>query len=341
MPSESIVTVENLVKVYPGGTRAVDDISFRVEPGELFGFLGPNGAGKTTTIKVLATLLRKTSGRATVAGHDVDREPQRVRASIGFAMQEVGLDDLSKGRDFLELQGLLYGMSRRDARDRASELLEVVGLSDVAGRRVGTYSGGMRRRIDLIGALMHGPRLLFLDEPTTGLDPQSRLAIWDHLEKLNAQGVTMILTTQIMEEADRLCGRIAIIDQGRIVAGGSPAALKAQVGGDVVHLGFEPGADGGAAIQTAARLVRQRPYVTDVTPRDHSLAVTVTDGGAAAPDLMRLLYDKQITVANVSVAHPSLDDVFLKHTGRQIRGEDASGDESNQAIKPWLGVNRG
>ncbi len=341
MPSESIVTVENLVKIYPGGTRAVDNISFRVEPGELFGFLGPNGAGKTTTIKVLATLLRKTSGRATVAGHDVDRDAQRVRASIGFAMQEVGLDDLSKGRDFLELQGLLYGMSRRDARDRANELLEIVGLSDVADRRVGTYSGGMRRRIDLIGALMHQPRLLFLDEPTTGLDPQSRLAIWDHLKQLNAQGVTMILTTQIMEEADRLCGRIAIIDQGRIVAGGSPTALKAEVGGDVVHLGFASGADDGAVIETAAQLVRQRPYVTDVTPRDHSLAVTVADGGAAAPDLMRLLYDHQIAVANVSVAHPSLDDVFLKHTGRQIRIEDASGDESSQAIKPWLGVNRG
>ena len=177
------VLVENLVKVYSGEVRAVDGIDFSVAAGEFFGFLGPNGAGKTTTLKILSTLLKKTSGRVVVAGHDVDREAKAVRRSIGFAMQEVGLDDLATGRDFLRLQGVLYGLSQRESRERAEELLELVGLTSVAKRRVGTYSGGMRRRIDLVAAMMHRPNLLFLDEPTTGLDPQSRIAIWDHLKQ--------------------------------------------------------------------------------------------------------------------------------------------------------------
>ena len=241
MPDAVIVEVEQLVKVYAGGTRAVDGIDFIVKEGEFFGFPGPNGAGKTTTMKVMSTLLRKTSGRVTVAGHDVDADPKAVRRSIGFAMQEVGLDDLAKGKDFLVLQGVLYGLSRREAGRRADEMLDLVGLGHVAGRRVGTYSGGMRRRIDLVGALMHRPRLLFLDEPTIGLDPQSRLAMWDHLTQLNKEGVSILLTTQMMEEADRLCQRIAIIDQGKIVAEGSPRALKGEVGGDVIRVADRPG----------------------------------------------------------------------------------------------------
>ena len=341
MNDEFMIRVEDLVKVYPGGTRAVDGVSFGVERGEFFGFLGPNGAGKTTTIKVLATLLKKTSGRALVAGYDVNRDAQAVRGSIGFAMQEVGLDDLSRGRDFLVLQGVLYGMSRRDAAARAGELLELVGLADVADRRVGTYSGGMRRRIDLVGALMHSPRLLFLDEPTTGLDPQSRLAIWEHLERLSADGVTVFLTTQIMEEADRLCDRIAIIDQGAIVAEGSPASLKAEVGGDVVHLTLAGRGENGQLINRAAALVAEQPFVAQVESIDGRLAVRVADGGEAAPKLMRNLQDQGISVQNVTVSQPSLDDVFLRHTGRQIRTDEASGDEAGQLLKPWLGVNRG
>ena len=188
MTNGPAVLVEGLGKTYPGGVRAVDGIDFEVERGEFFGFLGPNGAGKTTTIKILATLLPKSEGRVEVAGLDVTRDPKAVRQAIGVALQEVGLDDLSKGRDFLELQGLLYGLSRAEARSRAAELLELVGLSSVADRRVGSYSGGMRRRIDLAGALMHNPGVLFLDEPTTGLDPQSRIAVWEHLEELNARG---------------------------------------------------------------------------------------------------------------------------------------------------------
>ena len=235
MSQQNMIEVKDLVKVYPGGTRAVDGIDFTVAQGEFFGFLGPNGAGKTTTMKVLSTLTKRTSGLTRVAGHDVDRDPRAVRRSIGFAMQEVGLDDLATGEDFLVLQGVLYGMSRRDSHRRAEELLELVGLTSVARRRVGTYSGGMRRRIDLAAALMHEPPLLFLDEPTTGLDPQSRIAIWEYLEQLNGQGVTIFLTTQMMEEADRLCQRIATIERGRIAAEGTPSSLKAGVGGDVGH----------------------------------------------------------------------------------------------------------
>ncbi len=340
MIDEFMIRVEDLVKVYPGGTRAVDGVSFRVGRGEFFGFLGPNGAGKTTTIKVLATLLKKTSGRAVVAGYDVDRDAQAVRRSIGFAMQEVGLDDLSRGKDFLVLQGVLYGMSRRDAVARAAELLELVGLAHVSDRRVGTYSGGMRRGIDLIGALMHSPRLLFLDEPTTGLDPQSRLAIWEHLERLSSDGVTVFLTTQIMEEADRLCDRIAIIDQGAIVAEGSPAGLKAEVGGDVVHLTLAGQEDNGQLIDSAAALAAEQPFVKQVESVDGRLAVKVADGGGAAPELMRNLQEQGISVRNVTVSQPSLDDVFLKHTGRQIRSDEASQDETGQLLKPWLGVKR-
>ena len=341
MSDEFMIRVEDLVKVYPGGTRAVDRVRFRVGQGEFFGFLGPNGAGKTTTIKVLATLLKKTSGRAVVAGYDVDRDAQSVRRSIGFAMQEVGLDDLSKGRDFLVLQGVLYGMSRRDASVRAGELLELVGLADVADRRVGTYSGGMRRRIDLVGALMHSPQLLFLDEPTTGLDPQSRLAIWEHLERLSSDGVTVFLTTQIMEEADRLCDRIAIIDRGTIVAEGSPADLKAEVGGDVVHLTLADGGENGQLIDKAASLAAEQSFVRQVESVDGHLAVKVVDGGEAAPHLMRNLHDAGISVRNVTVSQPSLDDVFLKHTGRQIRADEASEDEAGQLLKAFLGVKRG
>ena len=342
MSVHEIVLVEDLVKVYPGGTEAVSRINFTVGKGEFFGFLGPNGAGKTTTMKILSTLLRKTSGRAIVAGYDVDRDPKAVRRSIGFAMQEVGLDDLATGWDFLVLQGLLYGVSQREARHRAEELLELVGLTSVAKRKVGSYSGGMRRRIDLVAALMHGPPLLFLDEPTIGLDPQSRLAIWDHLVELNKQGVTIFLTTQMMEEADRLCKRIAIIDRGEIVAEGSPQALKEEVGGDVIHIAIDSTGDreDGARTEEAEALVKTSSYVETANASGHGLTISVRDGSAAVPDLMRLLHENQVRVTNLSVASPTLDDVFLKYTSRTIRTEDASGDEAGQALRPWLGLNK-
>ncbi|MDE2767601.1 MAG: ATP-binding cassette domain-containing protein [Chloroflexota bacterium] len=334
------VLVEGLGKTYPGGVRAVDGISFAVERGEFFGFLGPNGAGKTTTIKILATLLPKTEGRVEVAGLDVIREPKAVRQAIGVALQEVGLDDLSKGRDFLELQGVLYGLSRAEARTRATELLELVGLSSVADRKVGSYSGGMRRRIDLAGALMHNPGVLFLDEPTTGLDPQSRITVWEHLEELNARGVTIFLTTQHMDEADRLCRRLAMIDHGRLVAEGSPAELKAGVGGDIVHVAFDAGESPDEGVAAALAAVRTLPGVRQADIDDNGLIATVGDGGAAAPAIMAAFQDAGLSIANLSITRPSLDDVFLQHTGRQIRDSDADGDAEDRMWSQWMGVNR-
>ena len=337
-----MVEVRDLVKVYPNGTRAVAGIDFDVPREEFFGFLGPNGAGKTTTMKILATLLRKTSGSVSVAGHDVDADSKAVRRNIGFAMQEVGLDDLASGRDFLQLQGVLYGLSRREARKKADELLELVGLANVAGQRVGTYSGGMRRRIDLVGALMHDPDILFLDEPTVGLDPQSRIAIWEHLDDLNARGVTILLTTQVMEEADRLCRDIAIIDHGRIVARGSPESLKSEVGGDVVQIVLNGSDDGpdDALNERAEGLVRQQAYVDAVNRADGGIAITVKNGSAAVPELVSLLHDNRVPVASITVARPTLDDVFLKHTGRTIRAEEATGDEVGEMMRPLMGLKK-
>jgi ABC-2 type transport system ATP-binding protein len=231
-----LIEVENLVKVYPDGTRAVDDVTFEVEAGEIFGFLGPNGAGKTTTIRVLVTLLPKTSGQARVAGFEVDRRPEEVRKVIGYAGQFIGIDVDLTGRENLVLQARLHGMSTRDAERRAGELLQLFALTDAADKRAGAFSGGMRRRLDLAQALVHQPPLVFLDEPTTGLDPQTRNALWNHLNELNAEGTTIFLTTQYMEEADRLCRRLSIIDHGKIVVSGSPTELKSSVGGEVVTL---------------------------------------------------------------------------------------------------------
>ncbi len=339
------IDVRNLVKVYPGGTRAVDDIDFVVNEGEFFGFLGPNGAGKSTTLKILATLLKKTSGRVTVAGHDVDHAPEQIRRNVGVAMQTAGLDDLAKAFDFLTLQGRLYGLRSPMARERASELLELIGLSSVAEKKIGTFSGGMRRRLDLVATLVHHPKVLFLDEPTTGLDPQSRFTLWDHLRRLNAEeGATIILTTQMMDEADRLCERMAIIDHGKIVAEGSPAALKGQVGGDVVTITItqpESPEERDALTVKAQSLADEQPYVSATARVQDGLAVTVQNGGAAVPALLRLLSDSDVPVSNLSVASPTLDDVFLQHTGRMIRDEETGGDEMNNAMRPWLGLSDG
>ncbi len=342
MPNEYMIEVRDLVKVYPNGRHAVAGIDFDIPRESFFGFLGPNGAGKTTTMKILATLLRKTSGTVTVAGYNVDTDAKAVRRSIGFAMQEVGIDDLATGRDFLQLQGVLYGLSRREARRRADELLELVGLMHVAGQRVGTYSGGMRRRLDLIGALMHDPDILFLDEPTVGLDPQSRMAMWEYLDGLNAKGVTILLTTQVMEEADRLCRNIAIIDHGQIVARGSPEALKAEVGGDVVQIVLNGSGDGpdDGLNERAEGLVGQLRYVDAIGSVEGGIAVTVRNGSAAVPDLVGLLHDNRIPVASLSVARPTLDDVFLKYTGRTIRAEEATRDEVGEMMHPLMGLNR-
>ncbi len=337
-----MIEVSDLVKVYPGGTKAVSGINFAVREGEFFGFLGPNGAGKSTTLKILSTLLKKTSGTVKVAGYDVDHDGMRVRQSIGFAMQEVGLDDLATGKDFLVLQGLLYKLSEHESKKRANELLEMMELTYAANRKVGTYSGGMRRRIDLLGALIHRPKLLFLDEPTTGLDPQSRLAIWDYLKRINKDGVTIVLTTQIMEEADRLCERLAIIDVGTIVAEGSPDMLKAQVGGDVVSITIGTAAAHATDEMKAKAkgILTARPGVISATEQNGAMLVTVKDGGSAAPDLMRSLIEGGIHVSNIAVSEPTLDDVFLKLTGKKIRSDSTGGDAMDSAMRAFMGLKK-
>ena len=342
MSQDNIVQVEDLVKLYPGDIRALAGINFTVGRGEFFGFLGPNGAGKSTTIKILSTLLKKTSGSVQVAGLDIEHSSMDVRRAIGFAMQEVGLDDLSSGMDFLVMQGLLYKLGRREAQIRAKELLELVGLTDVANRKVGTYSGGMRRRIDLAGALVHRPQILFLDEPTTGLDPQSRLAVWDHLHELHSQGTTILLSTQMMEEADRLCQRLAIIDHGHIVAEGSPANLKSQIGGDVVRIFIGTGTVGEPGSQEvytkAAALLAKQAFVSGTSVDEAGMMVNVRDGEASAPVLLKLLIENGIGVTKLAVSSPTLDDVFLTYTGRTIRSEHGIGDEFAQSLRPWIGL---
>ncbi|HJP65929.1 MAG TPA: ATP-binding cassette domain-containing protein [Actinomycetota bacterium] len=318
-----VIDVESLVKVYPDGTRAVDGVTFRVEAGEMFGFLGPNGAGKTTAIRILVTLLPKTSGRAVVGGHEVDRDAERVRQMIGYAGQFIGVDIDLTGRENLVLQGRLHGLGRREADRRADELLGVVALTDAAGKRAGAYSGGMRRRLDLAQALVHRPPLVFLDEPTTGLDPQTRNALWEQLREMNAAGTTIFLTTQYMEEADRLCRRLAIIDHGRLVVEGSPEELKASVGGDVVTLSLADDADG-ALVERARSAVASFPGAGDVKTFDHSVAVPLPDATANLSALIRRVDEQGIPISKLSVSTPSLDEVFLKYTGERMRVEDTA-----------------
>ena len=317
--------VQGLVKVYPGGTRAVDDVSFEVDAGEFFGFLGPNGAGKTTTIRILATLLRATSGRATVAGFDAAADPAAVRARIGFAMQTVAVDPLATGRESLELIGRLYRVPPAELRSRVDDLLGLMGLADVAGRKAGTYSGGMRRRLDLASALVHRPDVLFLDEPTEGLDPQSRGALWEELRRIRDGGTTMFLTTHYMEEADALCDRVSIIDRGRIVVSGTPAALKRAVGADTVELRLV--ADGGDGVVAAQDAVVRR--LEDFAPLRSLERTTVgvrlgvVEAHATIPELFRRLDGDGVAIRGIAMSEPTLADVFVRYTGREIRAEAA------------------
>lgn len=310
---------EALVRVFPPDTRAVDGIDLDVKEGEIFGFLGANGSGKTTTVRMLTTLLKLTSGRASVLGHDVVKEPNKVRMQIGVALQEASLDDLQTGRELLRLQSRLYRVPPGEIEARVTHLLEVVDLLDVADRRVGTYSGGMKRRLDLAAALVHNPTVVFLDEPTTGLDPISRDAIWRYVEQLNqAQGVTFFLTTQYLEEADRLAHNVAIMDKGKIVAQGSPEQLKASIGADVVTVRV-PDNDGVA--QRAADAVRSVPGLEDVRIVEDTIIVYVRDGKSAVAPVVLALEKGNVPVEEISLARPSLDDVFLQTTGRHLEEE--------------------
>jgi ABC-2 type transport system ATP-binding protein len=311
------IEVNGLRKAFPNGVEAVAGIDLTVEQGEIFGFLGPNGAGKSTTTRMLTTLLRPTSGGARVGGLDILKQSAQVRRVIGVALQDAGLDYLATGRELLQVQGRLHGLHGRLARERAEQMLALVGLKDAADRRVGTYSGGMRRRLDLASALVHDPEILFLDEPTAGLDPASRQAIWDEVIRMNKQrGITVFLTTQYLEEADRLADRVAIIDHGRIVAEGSPDELKSSIGADVVTVEV-PDDHVARAEKALAKLEGLKEIQTDTTV----LTLFVHDGSEAVARVVRLLDKSKITVGSVTVSSPTLDEVFLRLTGSRLEGQ--------------------
>ena len=308
------IEAENLVREFRKGPRAVDGISLAVEPGEIYGFLGPNGAGKSTTVLMLTTLLPPTSGTARVAGYDIVREGPQVRASIGAALQEAALDPFLTGRDHLRLQAALHGLPRGERRKRSYELLERVGLSEAADRRVKGYSGGMKRRLDLALALVHGPSILFLDEPTTGLDPQSRSALWGEVSRLAREdGVTVFLTTQYLEEADVLADRVGIIDKGRIVAEDTPEALKAEIGRPSVEATPANPAQRDAVAEVLGR------FGGEIPAQPGAVAVRLDHGDLA--DVVRALDARDLEVSNLRLDEPSLDDVFLAKTGRSLEGE--------------------
>jgi ABC-2 type transport system ATP-binding protein len=316
----ALIEVTDLYKHF-GDVKAVDGISFSVEEGAIFGFLGPNGAGKTTTIRVLVTLSKQTSGTAVVAGIDVAEDPTAVRSRIGYAAQATGIDGDLTGRENLILQGRLHGMSQRDAAAEADQILEVTSLSDVAERRAGTYSGGMARRLDLGQALIHRPAVLFLDEPTTGLDPQNRNALWEYLHRLNADGMTMLLTTQYLEEADELVDTLAIIDEGEIVVEGSPAQLKREVGGDSIVLTLSDDSTP-EDLQRVEAAMRSLENTTAVEVLDGAVAVYVEDGGSRLAEVVRSVDALGVHLGRLELAEPSLDQVFLRHTGARLRVEE-------------------
>jgi ABC-2 type transport system ATP-binding protein len=313
MERDNGIEVEGLVREYKKGPRAVDGIDITVAPGEIYGFLGPNGAGKSTTVHVLTTLLPPTSGTARVGGYDVVKDGPKVRGLIGVALQEAALDPLLTGRDHLRLQATLQGVRKDHRAARAEELLHRVGLADAADRKVSGYSGGMKRRLDLALALVHSPRILFLDEPTTGLDPQSRTALWEEVALLRREdGVTVFLTTQYLEEADVLADRVGIIDQGKLVAEGTPAELKAEIGRPSVHAIPHRDEDRPRIAEFLAQFGEPLASTKDVAVRLRS--------GLGLTDIVRAVDRNGIDVADLELRAPTLDDVFLAKTGRTLEG---------------------
>ena len=315
------VEAKNLKKTFKtkqGNVEAVRDVSFKVNKGEIFGILGPNGAGKSTTILMLTTLLRITSGTAKINDLDVVKNDSEVRNKIGIALQDTGIDNLLTARELFYTTARLWGLSKSNSKDRTEEMLNLVGLTEAADRRVKTYSGGMKRRLDLGLSLVHKPEVLFLDEPTTGLDPGSRRVLWDEIKKLRDEGVTIILTTQYLEEADELANRISIIDEGLVVAEGTPDELKSSIGGDVITLTFRTDDDA----------IKAQTIIENYDIEDNQIRVTVENGAEKIPNLLNQLVSKDINVQSVSANKPSLDDVFLKVTGYRLEGEKTLIEES-------------
>jgi ABC-2 type transport system ATP-binding protein len=326
MSGTNSIEVQQLVREFKKGPRAVDGIDLSVAPGEIYGFLGPNGAGKSTTVLMLTTLLPPTSGTATVGGYDIVKQGSEVRSSIGAALQEAALDNILTGREHLLLQATLQGLGKADRTRRAQELLERVGLTEAANRRVGGYSGGMKRRLDLALALVHSPRILFLDEPTTGLDVQSRTALWEEVARLaHDEGMTVFLTTQYLEEADVLADRVGIIDHGHIVAEGTPAQLKAEIGSPSVEVTPVELRDGDRLAELLTRFGELR--------RDGRGSVTVQlpGGESELADIIRVLDQADLHVELLQLHQPSLDDVFLAKTGRKLEG---AGDDPEPPAAP-------
>jgi len=314
------VEVKNIKKTFQtkqATVEAVKDVSFEVKKGEIFGLLGPNGAGKSTTILMLTTLLQVTGGTAKILGCDVSSQDKLVREKIGVALQDTGIDNLLTARELFFTTARLWGYSKEDSNKRTEELLELVGLTEAADRRVKTYSGGMKRRLDLGLSLVHSPKVLFLDEPTTGLDPGSRRVLWDEIKRLREGGVTIILTTQYLEEADELADRIAIIDEGLVVAEGTSDELKASIGGDVITFTFDTESDQKLALKV----------LTEGVQENNLIRITVEDGARKIPQYINLLTENNIEVSSVSASKPTLDDVFLKVTGYRLEGAEAKESE--------------
>jgi ABC-2 type transport system ATP-binding protein len=311
------ITVDGLRKHY-GDVQALDGVSFQVREGEVFGLLGPNGAGKSTTVRVLVTLTDADDGAASILGHDVRREQNAVRRLIGYVPQDSGVDQFGTGRENLMLQGRVQGMGGRALRARTAELLDLVGIADAADRIVKNYSGGMRRRLDVALGLIHRPRVLFLDEPTTGLDPEARVAMWAEVSRLaEAESLTILLTTHYLEEADQLADRLAIVSQGKVVVEGTPAELKAGLRGDAVHVELQNG-----AVEEAQRVLAAVGARPEQVLDGRTIISRVENGGRALPGIMSALESAGIAVASVSLSRPSLDDVYLHFTGRDFTSED-------------------
>jgi ABC-2 type transport system ATP-binding protein len=320
-PGGYAIYADTLVRQF-NGSRAVDGVDLRIREGEIYGFLGPNGAGKSTTVRMLCTLLAPTGGRALVAGYDVSTKPGDVRLRIGVALQDAALDPKQTGNELLRLQGRLYGLSGKAMEKRLAELGQLIELGDALDRQIGTYSGGMQRRLDLAAALVHNPRVLFLDEPTTGLDPASRARVWAEIRRLNQQlGMTIFLTTQYLEEADELAHRVGVIDRGRIVAEGTPAELKRAVGTDLIIARVAGDAE------AARPMLGAVPGVLSVEAHGHELVIATADGAGAISPVAVALASSRVTVRELTLRTPTLDDVFLDLTGTHIEPDNTTEDQ--------------